>query len=85
MDTVQDGGVWSTQTRQNWNLLSTGGSFSETISKDTVCKITRDAFKKMTMDEKLVSLFEIMTRGFWPMNSRVNELEDDDCTCFVIV
>ena len=24
VDTVQNGGVWSTQTRENWNLLSTG-------------------------------------------------------------
>ena len=31
----------------------------------------------MSRDEKLVSLFEVMTRGFWAMNSRVNELEDD--------
>ena len=28
------------------------------------------------MDEKLVSLFEIMTSGFWSMNSRASELED---------
>ena len=30
----------------------------------------------MSMDEKLVSLFEIMTSGFGSMNSIVRELED---------
>ena len=59
------------------NRPSTDGTFSENISKDTVCKITRDAFMKMSMDEKLVSLFEIMTSGFGSMNSRVSELEDN--------
>ena len=59
------------------NRPSTDGTFSENISKDTVCKITRDAFMKMSMDEKLVSLFEIMTSGFGSMNSRVSELWDN--------
>ena len=53
MDTVPDGA----QTRRK--RLSTSGTFSENISKDTVCKITKDAFKKMSTDEKLVSLFGI--------------------------
>ena len=77
MDTVQDGGVWSTQTIRKLNRLSTGGTFSKNISKDTVCKISRSAFKKMAADEKLVSLFEIMTSGFGSMNSRVSELDDN--------
>ena len=55
MDTVPNGA----QTRRKRNRLSTSGTFSENISKDTVCKITRDAFKKMSTDEKLVSLFGI--------------------------
>ena len=38
VDTVQDGGIWSTQTRRKRNRLSTGGTFSENISKDIFVK-----------------------------------------------
>ena len=38
VDTVQDGGLWSTQTRRKRNRLSTGGTFSENISKDIFLK-----------------------------------------------
>ena len=34
------------------------------------CQIISDAFKKMPTDEKLVSLFEIMTSGFGSMNKQ---------------
>ena len=77
VDTEHDGGVWFTQTRGKRNRPSTGWPFSENISKDTVRKITRDAFKKISADEKLVSPFEIMTSGLGSMNSTVSELEDD--------
>ena len=38
VDTVQDGGIWSTQTRRKRNRLSTGGTFSEKNSKDIFVK-----------------------------------------------
>ena len=38
VDTVQDGGIWATQTRRKRNRLSTGGTFSENISKDIFVK-----------------------------------------------
>ena len=75
MDTVQDGGIWSTQTRRKRNRLSTGGTFSENISKDIFVK-SLETHQEMSTDEKLVSLFEIMSSGFGPMNSRLSELED---------
>lgn len=71
-----DGGVWLTQRSRKRNRRSTGGTFSETQVKETVCKISTDSFRKMSTDDKLVSLFEIMT-SFGSMNTRVSDLEDD--------
>lgn len=71
-----DGGVWLTQRSRKRNRRSTGGTYSETQVKETVCKISTDSFRKMSTDEKLVSLFEIIT-SFGSMNSRVSDLEDD--------
>ena len=70
------GGVWQTQTRSKRHRRSTGGTFSPDYSKETVCKISKDEFKLMSTDEKLVSLFEIMT-GFGSLTSRVHSLEDN--------
>lgn len=53
-----------------------GGTFSPNYSKETVCKISKDEFKLMSTDEKLVSLFEIIT-GFGSLNARVHSLEDN--------
>ena len=72
-----DGGAWSTQTRRKRNRRSTGGTFSENISKEAICKISKDTFINMSMDDKLVSLFDIMTSGFGSISSRVNDLEED--------
>ena len=71
-----DGGVWLTQRSRKRNRRSTGGTYSKTQVKETVCKISTDSFRKMSTDEKLVSLFEIIT-SFGSMNSRVSDLEDD--------
>ena len=84
VDTVHDGGERSTFINAKRNRLSTGGTFSENISKDTVCKITRDVFKNISSGEQLVSLFEIMTSGFESMNSRVSKLEDDVHASYIV-
>ena len=73
----EEGGAWSTQTRRKRNRRSTGGTFSESISKETLCSISKEAFKDMPTDDKLVSLFEIMISGFGSMNSRVNNIENN--------
>ena len=73
----EEGGAWSTQTRRKRNRRSTCGTFSESISKETVCSISKEAFKDMPTDDKLVSLFEIMISGFGSMNSRVNNIENN--------
>ena len=72
-----DGGVWTTQTRRKRNRRSTSGTFSENISKETICRISKESFKNMPTDDKLVSLFEVMTSGFGSVNSRVQDVEDN--------
>ena len=57
VDTVQVYCLFK-QGKNGINRLSTGGTFSENISEDIVCKITRDAFKKMSTVEKLVSFLK---------------------------
>ena len=69
------GGVWHT-TRRKRRKRSTGGTFSSSHSKDTICKIGIDEFRNMSTDDKLVSLFEVMT-SFGSTNARVNKLEGD--------
>ena len=71
------GGAWSMQTRRKRNRRSTGGTFTENISTETVCNISKEAFISMSQDEKLVSLFDIMTSGFGSMNSKVHAIEDN--------
>ena len=69
------GGVWHT-TRRKRRKRSTGGTFSSSHSKDTICKIGIDEFRNMSTDDKLVSLIEVMT-SFGSTNARVNKLEGD--------
>ena len=46
VDTVQDGWIWSKQTRRKRNRLSTGGTFSEKISKDIFVKSLETHLRK---------------------------------------
>ena len=71
------GGAWSMQTRRKRNRRSTGGTLTENISTGTVCNISKEAFISMLQDEKLVSLFDIMTIGFGSMNSKLHAIEDN--------
>ena len=49
-----DVGVWTTQTQRMQNRRSTtGGTFSENISKETSCKIRKETFKDMPTADKL--------------------------------
>ena len=57
-----DGGVFHTVTRHKRHRRSTGGTFQAQYKKETVCKIIKDQFKKMSTDNKLVSQFEIMSQ-----------------------
>ena len=68
-----DGGVFHTLTRHR---RSTGGTFKLNIKKETICKISEDQFKKMSTDDKLVSLFEIMSQ-LGSLTTRVGELEEE--------
>ena len=71
-----DGGVFHTVTRHKRHRRSTGGTFQTQYKKETVCKISKDQFKKMSTDDKLVSLFEIMSQ-LGSVTTRVGELEED--------
>ena len=68
------GGVWQVQSRRKRHRRSTGGTFTPSYSKETVCSIDKETFKKMSTDDKLVSIFEIMT-SFGSLNTRVDSLE----------
>ncbi|MEW8545898.1 MAG: hypothetical protein AB2693_20440 [Candidatus Thiodiazotropha sp.] len=68
------GGVWQVQSRRKRHRRSTGGTFTSSYFKETVCSIDKEEFKKMSTDDKLVSIFEIVT-SFGSLNTRVNSLE----------
>ena len=69
------GGVWQVQPRRKRHRRSTGGTFTPSYSKKTVCRIDKKKLsKKMSTDDKLVSIFEIMT-SFGSLNTRVDSLE----------
>lgn len=68
------GGVWQVQSGRKRHRRSTGGTFTPSYSKETVCRIDKEEFKKMSTDNKLVSIFEIMT-SFGSLNTRVDSLE----------
>ena len=70
-----DGGVFHTVTRHKRHRRSTDGTFQTQYKKETICKISKDQSKKMSTDDKLVSLFEIMSQ-LGSVTTRVGELEE---------
>lgn len=69
-----EGGAWSTVTKTKRQRNSTGGTFSTTISHEKTYKVTKEQFKALSTDEKLVSLYDMML-SFGSLNTRVNNLE----------
>ena len=69
-----EGGAWSTVTKAKRQRNSTGGTFSTTISHEKTYKVTKEQFKALSTDEKLVSLYDMML-SFGSLNTRVNNLE----------
>ena len=67
------GGVWQVVNR-NKLRKSTGGTFEPISVSETVCKISKEQFKAMSVDDKLVSMFDMMT-GFTSLNTRVQNIE----------
>ena len=71
-----DGGVFETVTRRKRHRRSTGGTYQTNYVQETVCKISKEQFKQMPTDDKLVSLFEIM-KEFGSLSTRMSGLEED--------
>ena len=69
-----EGRAWSTVTKTKRQRNSTGGTFSTTISHEKKYKVTKEQFKALSTDEKLVSLYDMML-SFGSLNTRVNNLE----------
>ena len=68
------GGVWQVVNRSKRLRKSTGGTFEPISESETVCKISKEQFKAMSVDDKLVSMFDMMT-GFTSLNKRVQNIE----------
>ena len=52
---------------------STGGTFESITESETVWKISKEQFKAMSVDDKLVSMFDMMS-GFISLNKRVQNI-----------
>ena len=61
----EEGGAWSTQTRKKRYRRSTGGTFSETTSKETVCNINKDAFKGSPITKALTCMKIYLYKQKW--------------------
>ena len=61
------GGVLQVVNRSKRLRKSTGGTFEPISESETVCKISKEQFKAMSVDDKLVSMFDMMT-GFTSLN-----------------
>ena len=69
-----DGGVWQVVNKNKRLRKSTGGTFESKTETQTVCRISKDQFKAMSVDDKLVSMFDMMA-GFTSLNTRVHSIE----------
>ena len=69
-----DGGVWQVVNKNKRLPKSTGGTFESKTKTQTVCRISKDQFKAMSVDDKLVSMFDIMA-DFTSLNTRVHSIE----------
>ena len=68
------GGVWQVVNRNKRLRKSTGGTFEPISESETVCKISKEQFKAMSVDDKLVSIFDMMT-GFTSLSTGVQKIE----------
>lgn len=75
-DGVGDELEWQ-QVRRNKRIRnSTGGTFSTQVTYETTYKVSKEDFKKLSTDDKLISLYDMML-SLGSVNARVQDLEHD--------
>ena len=79
-----DDGVWQVVDKNKRLRKSTGGTFESKTETQTVCRISKDQFKAMSVDDKLVSMFDMMA-GFTSLNTRVHSIEQSMEAILVIM
>ena len=69
---------WTTVERQKRQRRSTGGTFEHTRKHESQYKLSINEFKDLSMNDKLVSLFELLTSTqVGSFQGRLGEVESD--------